>query len=330
MSRERPGSMPPMMKRTWPEDWERRVAGDGCPMCAEGSADVDGLGRHRILASPLCDAYLHRQRAARGYAVAVWRGRHVTELTELTDAEACEFQRAVRTVARAVESHYRPVKLNLLTLGNVQPHLHVHIVPRYLTDASPEAPPRFMLVDTLPAEREQIPDAEYLADVAALRQLGADFQPTPAELLQVQRVAIGSAAAIFDNAGRVLLVRHSYGRLNWELPGGVAEPGETPAQTAVREVGEETGLVVVPERVAGIYLEPDHRLGPAMHFVVRCRQEVAGSEPRIASDEITDWRFADPDDLPRPISDFTVRRVLDALATWAPLPTVIAERRWLE
>lgn len=36
---------------------------------------------------------------------------------------------------------------------------------------------------------------------------------------------LGAAAAVFDDRGRVLLVKHSYGPLNWELPGGAVESG---------------------------------------------------------------------------------------------------------
>jgi 8-oxo-dGTP pyrophosphatase MutT (NUDIX family) len=35
-----------------------------------------------------------------------------------------------------------------------------------------------------------------------------------------------AAAAIFDEHGRVLLVKQSYGRMNWELPGGAVEVRE--------------------------------------------------------------------------------------------------------
>lgn len=316
--------------RTWPADWGARRAGEGCPMCAEGPGEVNGLGDLRIFASAVCEAYLRRTEIVPGYVVAVWRGRHVAELTELTDMEAAEFDRSVRAAARALERHYRPARLNFLTLGNAVPHLHVHIVPRYLTDPDPGKPPRFMMVDPPPGDEASIPDDVYLADVAALRRLVEDFVPTPGELLNVGRVALGAAAAIFDNQDRVLLVRHGYGRRNWELPGGAAEIGESPEQTAVREVGEETGLTVIPERITGIYLEPGHRLGPAMHFVLRCRREPPDAQPRIASDEIIDVAWVDLADLPRPISDFTVRRITDGTTSGPLLPNVIGERVWLE
>jgi 8-oxo-dGTP pyrophosphatase MutT (NUDIX family) len=48
---------------------------------------------------------------------------------------------------------------------------------------------------------------------------------------------------VFDDADRVLLVRHVNGE-HWTTPGGMVEPYETPANAAVREVWEETGLFV--------------------------------------------------------------------------------------
>lgn len=42
--------------------------------------------------------------------------------------------------------------------------------------------------------------------------------------IAIARTALGAACAIFDTTGRVLLVHHTYGRLNLELPGGLALP----------------------------------------------------------------------------------------------------------
>jgi 8-oxo-dGTP diphosphatase len=52
-----------------------------------------------------------------------------------------------------------------------------------------------------------------------------------------------ASAVVFDDAGRVLLVHHNkLGR--WLYPGGHVEPDEDPAQAAIREVREETGVGV--------------------------------------------------------------------------------------
>jgi mutator protein MutT len=62
----------------------------------------------------------------------------------------------------------------------------------------------------------------------------------------------GVTAIIRDAEGRVLLQRRAEdGR--WGLPGGAIEPGEAPAQALVREVWEETGLRVRPERLLGAF-----------------------------------------------------------------------------
>lgn len=62
----------------------------------------------------------------------------------------------------------------------------------------------------------------------------------------------GVAALIHDDMGRVLLQRRSDDG-TWSLPAGAVDPGESPAQAVVREVWEETGLRVVPEKLAGVF-----------------------------------------------------------------------------
>ena len=124
---------------------------------------------------------------------------------------------------------------------------------------------------------------------------------------------IGSAAAIFDGRGRVLLVRHTYGRLNWSLPGGIALPAEEPSLAAVRELREETGLVLEPGEISGAYYEAGHDFGPMLHFVFRFAND-PDQAPVATPPEIGEIRWCDPDDLPVPISDFTENRIRDALA----------------
>jgi ADP-ribose pyrophosphatase YjhB (NUDIX family) len=66
-----------------------------------------------------------------------------------------------------------------------------------------------------------------------------------------------ASAIVVNDAGRILLHRRTDNAL-WSIPGGAMEVGESIAETAVREVKEETGLDVVPERVVGIYSNPRH------------------------------------------------------------------------
>ncbi|WP_274654801.1 NUDIX hydrolase [Paenibacillus humicola] len=139
--------------------------------------------------------------------------------------------------------------------------------------------------------------------------------------------SIGAAAVILDDAGRVLLVKHSYGKLNWELPGGKAEENESAQETARREVLEETGLDVTVGQLTGIYYDPEYDMH---HFVFLARCGGTG-KPLPSSPEITECRFCAPADLPRPMSDFTRKRIREALKPEGrPDVHVIGPRRWIE
>ena len=66
-------------------------------------------------------------------------------------------------------------------------------------------------------------------------------------------------AAVRNVAGDVLLVR----RIDdgyWELPGGRLEVGESAAQAVIREVAEESGVIIVLTGLAGVYSDPTHVL----------------------------------------------------------------------
>ena len=54
---------------------------------------------------------------------------------------------------------------------------------------------------------------------------------------------LGSQARVVREDGRVLLVKAAY-RWSWGMPGGLMDPGESPADAAVRETLEETGLAI--------------------------------------------------------------------------------------
>jgi 8-oxo-dGTP pyrophosphatase MutT (NUDIX family) len=66
-----------------------------------------------------------------------------------------------------------------------------------------------------------------------------------------------ASAAITDEEGRLLLAKRTDSSF-WTIPGGTMEPGETIAETAVREVKEETGIDVEVVSLVGIYSNPWH------------------------------------------------------------------------
>ena len=152
----------------WPADWDERRRGKDCAMCADGRPDDSGFGV-RVFAGRVSDAYLQRADVGHdGYTIVIWRGRHVAEPTELTADEASAYFAEVVRVARAIERHYRPLKLNLSMLGNSLPHLHTHVIPRYAHDEAPGRPPIFM---SRPSDEERRPEQDVAREAAALRDL---------------------------------------------------------------------------------------------------------------------------------------------------------------
>jgi 8-oxo-dGTP pyrophosphatase MutT (NUDIX family) len=146
----------------------------------------------------------------------------------------------------------------------------------------------------------------------------------------IARVATGAANVITDAEGRVLLVHHTYGKLNWELPGGLREADETPAENAARELREETGLIAGSLTLTGVYYERRHQLaGPFFHFVFRTAP-IDERDPAPDRDEISEAAFWPLDALPVPISDFTERRIRDALSGGPVVVGRVEGRTWRE
>ena len=71
------------------------------------------------------------------------------------------------------------------------------------------------------------------------------------------RLVPAASAVVVDREGRLLVAKRTDNTL-WTIPGGTMKPGETIAETAVREVKEETGLDVEVVSLVGIYSNPNH------------------------------------------------------------------------
>ena len=121
------------MKRSWPQDWESRKRGAGCPFCA----DLTGQSFH---SGRVSEALVERHAIATGHVAVVFRRRHVAAVTDLATDELAHYWADIQDIGRAIEHVFKPCHLNYLLLGNIVPHLHVHIVPRYLDDSAPERP----------------------------------------------------------------------------------------------------------------------------------------------------------------------------------------------
>lgn len=112
-------------------------------------------------------------------------------------------------------------------------------------------------------------------------------------------------ALLQDTPAPAVLAAHRMDPSGWELPGGKVEPGETPEEAAVREIGEELGCVV---RVTG-WLEGSVPIRPGFVLVAATAELLVGEPmPRSGDHDALRWVALDE---------------LDALAWLAPdLPFV--------
>jgi diadenosine tetraphosphate (Ap4A) HIT family hydrolase len=131
----------------WPHNWRQRMDGSECAMCRHGKRPESDKYGICFYAGRYADAYLQRADVQPGYTLVIWHGRHVTEPVDLTDEEAAGYWLDVLAAARALIKHYSPLKMNYETLGNGTPHLHTHLVPRFLTDPAPGQPFPLVAVD---------------------------------------------------------------------------------------------------------------------------------------------------------------------------------------
>jgi diadenosine tetraphosphate (Ap4A) HIT family hydrolase len=154
------------MTHHWPENWAALVSGEECDFCQGMGQDRNPYGA-RIFEGQYVDGYLQSAQMQTGYSLAIWKGRHIVEPTELTDEEAAGYWLETLRVARAIIAIYQPLKLNYETLGNTSPHLHTHLLPRYVEDPRPGQPFPFLAAD---GPKPQIPEQRFLAEVRALRE----------------------------------------------------------------------------------------------------------------------------------------------------------------
>jgi 8-oxo-dGTP diphosphatase len=127
-------------------------------------------------------------------------------------------------------------------------------------------------------------------------------------------------ALVTDERGRLLLVRRGTdpGKGLWSVPGGRVEPGESAVEAVVRELREETGLLVEPTGVAGVVerAAPGGRVFQIEDFHARLADGAAPEEARAGDDaaEVGWFSSADLDRLD------CVEGLVDQLRSWRVIP----------
>ena len=104
-----------------------------CDLIAEPGMDPVG-DFHPVWRSDKLKVILVDDQNYPGFCRVVWND-HAKEMTDLTPEERSMLMEVVFRVEEAVREVMDPDKVNLASLGNVVPHLHWHVIPRYKDDA---------------------------------------------------------------------------------------------------------------------------------------------------------------------------------------------------
>ena len=112
-----------------------------------------------------------------GFTRVIWTA-HVVEMTDLSAAEQTELLRVVLLVEQVQRAELIPDKVNLAAFGNVVPHLHWHVIPRWLDD--PHFPQAVWAA--LPPADTQAQAAQELRRARVQQQLNAYHQALVAQL----------------------------------------------------------------------------------------------------------------------------------------------------
>lgn len=134
-------------------------------------------------------------------------------------------------------------------------------------------------------------------------------------------------AAVRDVAGRILLI-HKIDNDYWAMPGGAMDVGESVADAAMREVQEETGVLVELTGLVGIYTDPGHVMAyddgeVRQEFSVCFHARPIAGEPRQDDTETKAARWIEPADMPTlNIHPSMRRRIEDAVAR-LPKPQIV-------
>jgi diadenosine tetraphosphate (Ap4A) HIT family hydrolase len=114
-------------------EWQTLVDGAGCQLDAPRPASTDFWD----LVAPLSvsSLYLAKNQTYRGQCSLIFDLRHAARPDQLTAEEWTAFCADLYSAQQAVVTVTRPDHINVESLGNVVPHLHWHIIPRYVGDA---------------------------------------------------------------------------------------------------------------------------------------------------------------------------------------------------
>lgn len=140
--------------------WQTLVSGAGCQMDSPRPASNEFWD----LVAPLSvsSLYLAKNQTYRGQCSLIFDLRHAARPDQLTPAEWAAFCADLYVAQNAIVAVTTPDHVNIESLGNVVPHLHWHIIPRYVGDSRWGMPIWTTPLAAMPDTRLEAADVEAL------------------------------------------------------------------------------------------------------------------------------------------------------------------------
>src|SRR5688500_1585049 len=174
--------------------WSALVSGSDCPLCGRDN------GPNVVASLGTCVVTTDESVAVAGYCCIVLKD-HRVELHELSNQEGAAFMQDVKRVAAAVQSITGAIKLNYEIHGNVIPHVHMHILPRYPDDEIERTGKPFAQLagsayraGEFVSYQRRLTDALKVLAILAMQACGGD--PRPAEEPASGADTVAAAASI--------------------------------------------------------------------------------------------------------------------------------------
>ena len=97
-----------------------------CELC-------DGPGGAVLWRDERCRVVHVEEAGYPGFCRVIWNA-HVSEMTDLAEDDRAHLMKIVYALEAALRERLQPDKINLASLGNMTPHLHWHVIPRFRDD----------------------------------------------------------------------------------------------------------------------------------------------------------------------------------------------------
>lgn len=132
-----------------------------CVFC-ERSGNESGDDPFLVHRFSLCDLIVGHHQYFKGYCVLVFR-EHIIDPTDLDPLTQRQFFEELMQASTWIQKTFNPFKMNYACYGNLVPHMHWHLFPRYLHEVDRLKPP-FTFIDQFDHHRTDPDEASMIVD----------------------------------------------------------------------------------------------------------------------------------------------------------------------